>query len=321
MSASPAPAASVPYRRLVLGSAISLLTLAGVVWWATQQDVPPLPSSAEALTLVGVACIAYLSNAVVRGWRWRVILRWAHITHEAVDAFGLIAVAHMGNTVLFARGGEVLRILLMAERSSARKRELVGTFITERLLDGGALVVLFSLVSLGGVAGSSTERNSALIALGVLSLMVLGGLIYLRLRVAGRFERFAAFVRPLARSSRPLLSARGLGLATVTAALWLGEALVFWLVTQALQLQVSPTEAMFVTLLASFAGMLPSAPGYAGTLDAAVLFGLHTVGVASGAAVACLLIYRFVVFVPLTVIGFGVTGLRYGSLRSIFRRS
>jgi uncharacterized protein (TIRG00374 family) len=321
MSASSTTTSSAPYRRLLLGSVISVLTLAGVVWWTTQQEAPELPSSASALTFIGLACTAYISSAVARGWRWHVILRWARIRHETVDAFALIAVAHMGNTVLFARGGEVLRILLMAERSSARKRELIGTFVTERLLDGGTLVLLFALVSFVGVANSSTERDSAIVALVVLGLAVISGFVYLRLRVAGRFERFAGFIRPLARSSRPLFSTRGVGLATVTAGLWLSEGLVFWLVTQALQLQVSATEAMFVTLLASFAGMLPSAPGYAGTLDAAVLFGLNTVGVAGGAAIACLLLYRFVVFVPLTVVGFGVTGLRYGGLRSLFRRS
>jgi hypothetical protein len=122
-------------RRSALGFAISAVSLLGVAWWARGQDPPTFPSSGGKLALVAFALFVYAAATVCRGFRWHVILRHSRIRHAPADAYGLATVAYMGNAVLPARGGELLRILLMAERSTGRRLGIAGTILAERLLD------------------------------------------------------------------------------------------------------------------------------------------------------------------------------------------
>jgi hypothetical protein len=49
-----------------------------------------------------------------------------------------------------------------------------------------------------------------------------------------------------------------------------------------------------------------------GTFDAAVVYGVHAIGGSKSAALSYLILLRFVLFVPITVVGFVVLVTRYG---------
>ena len=67
----------------------------------------------------------------------------------------------MGNNVLPARGGELLRTFLLGARTQATKRTILGTIVAERVLDAVALgVILVVLVgALLGDCGRRTRRR------------------------------------------------------------------------------------------------------------------------------------------------------------------
>jgi uncharacterized membrane protein YbhN (UPF0104 family) len=267
-----------------------------------------------------VALLVYAVATLARGWRWHVILRHGHIPHEAKDAYGLTVVGYMGNTVLPARGGEALRIILLGQRSTARRREILGAILPERLLDAAALATLFCILTFAGTGGSPTGKLPAIIA----AVLLVGGLValvaYLRLRIAGRFATFAERVRPVARASRLLLTTWGAGLFAVSLGVWLLEALVFWLTAESIEVGMSLLEALLVVVLGSFLALVPAGPGYAGTYDAAMLFALRAIHVSKSAALGCVILFRFVVFVPITVVGLVLMVTRYGGLKAILRR-
>lgn len=98
------------------------------------------------------------------------------------------------------------------------------------------------------------------------------------------------------------------------------EGVVFWLGAEALGISMTAPEALAVIVLASLSALIPAGPGYVGTYDVAALFALHEVGVKGGAAVSCLLLSRFVIFVPISVVGLGMVILRYGGMRDVLRR-
>jgi uncharacterized membrane protein YbhN (UPF0104 family) len=83
---------------------------------------------------------------------------------------------------------------------------------------------------------------------------------------------------------------------------------------------MSVPEATFVTVLASLSALIPAGPGYVGTYDAAALFGLHALHVTGGVAVGCVIMFRFVIFVPITIGGLILMVVRYGGLRQALRR-
>lgn len=323
MRTASAEALTVPARwdtRTIVGLGVSLVSVAGCVWWASSQKTPAFPSGVANWSLLVAGVVLYGMATLARGWRWDTILRFLDVGHQRADAYALNVVGYMGNTVLPARGGEVLRMFLLSERSDARKREVAGSVISERLLDAGALVLLFVVVVLTGIGDAPGGKNSAIPAGIALVLAVGGAFGYLQLRRAGRFGGFADRIRPFARASRQLLSPRGAGLFAVTLAVWLTEAAIFSLCAHSLGLSVSVLDAVAVTVLASLSALIPAGPGYVGTFDAAALFALHRLGVTGGAAVGCILLYRFVIFVPVTCVGLILMVARYGGIRGALRR-
>jgi uncharacterized membrane protein YbhN (UPF0104 family) len=307
--------------RDILGLAISAVSLAAFVWWATKQERPEFPTGTRELLELAACLLIYAGATLLRGWRWHTILRRSDVDHERSDAYALTVVGYMGNNVLPARSGELLRVLLLGERSTAKRRVILGTIIAERFLDLLTIVTLFAALTVGDVA----DKPLGLAPLALVGGVVLAGATVLGLlkavRRRGRLERFAEIVRPFAHATRVLVGRTGVVLAAVTVAVWLLEALIFWLVGDSLHLGITPVEALFLVVLTSFVAIIPSAPGYIGTFEAAIVFGLNALGIEGGQAVAFALLIRFLLYVPITFVGLGLMLMRYGGLRRLRFRS
>jgi glycosyltransferase 2 family protein len=303
-----------PNVSTVIGAVVSLVSLAAVAWWVSKQESPELPDSASGYAWLVLAFFVIAGNYALRGWRWHRIMRHAGIEHRLRDAFGLTLVGYMGNNVLPARGGELLRIGLLGARSSARRREILGTVIAERLLDAAVLVALFVALTWAGVAGSPGGRGEAALAAGGLLACAAALALYLRLRRGGRFERFAATVRPVASASRLLTRRQGIPLAALSLVIWCVDAVSFLLITRSIGIELSLPDALVVVVLAALGAAIPAAPGYVGTFDAGMLLGLNATGVEGGAAVGVLLLTRFLFFVPVTLAGLAALVFGYGGL-------
>jgi len=298
--------------RKVGGTLVSVVALVAVVWWANGQERPQFPSALPDWLALAAATATYAVVTAARGWRWHAILRHAHITHRGSDAGALVTVGYMGNTVLPARGGEFLRVILMAQRSDANKREILGSIVSERLLDASVLLFLFATMTFAGAAPSGLGNRLAIACLIGAAAIIAAALAVVRIRRSGRLDRVASAIRPFLRASRPLASSVGFVLLLVTAVLWGLEVAVFWLVGQAVNIDVSFVEGAFLVVLTSFVMSIPAAPGYVGTFDAALLFGLTGYGVVGGQALAFALLWRFVLFVPVTIVGLILIFVRYG---------
>ena len=307
--------------RTAAGLAVSVVSLGAVAWWASKQEAPHFPTAPQDLALLAAALLVYAVATVVRGWRWHVILRTDGIEHKRADALGLVCVGYMGNTVLPARGGEVLRVMLLGQRTDARKREILGSILAERALDAVVLVALFVLLTFAGAAGRPAGTTPAIVAAAGLVAGAVALWVYLKLRRAGRLEGFAAKVRPLVKASRPLIGVVGVVLALATVFVWALEGAVLVLVGQSLGLSLSLVEGLSVTVLASFFALIPAAPGYVGTYDAAILFGMKALDVAGNTALSFALLVRFMLFVPITVVGLVLMLVRYGGLGALRQAS
>jgi uncharacterized membrane protein YbhN (UPF0104 family) len=308
------------HLRTLLGFAISAISLIAVIWWATKQEAPSFPTGRREVLELGGCLLVYAATTALRGWRWHTILRQAHVEHAPADAYALTVVGYMGNNVLPARSGELLRVLLLGERTTAKRRVILGSIIAERFLDLVTIVTLFTLLTALDVAGSP---------LGVAPLVFVGGiavaggtlLVLLKgFRRRGRLERFADLVRPFAHATRVLIGWRGAILAALSVVIWLFEASTFWLIGDSLHLDFSALEALFLVVLVAFVSIIPSGPGYIGTFEAAVVFGLDALGIEGGQALAFALMVRFLFYVPITFAGLGLMLWRYGGIPSLRRR-
>ena len=303
--------------RGAFGIVVSIVSLGGVVWWASHQSRPQLPSGARDLALVFCGLCVYAAVTAARGLRWNVIVRGAGIDSSYSQSLQLVIIGYMGNTVLPLRGGEVLRVLLLTRESNAGYPRVIGTIVPERLLDLAALTVIFVPLTAVGVAGSPVGDAPAVVGAVLVVLGALGLFVYLRLRVAGYLSKFADRVRPLTTASRLLMRPRGAALFALSVGIWLAEALVFYCVAHALELGIAPLDSLYVVIAASFVSLIPAGPGFAGTFDGAVLFVLKALGVAGGAAVGCVVLYRLVIFGPITATGLVLLVRSHGGLRML----
>lgn len=301
-------------RLRVVGVAISLVAIGAVVWWAARQPPPELPGSTPQFVALVAAIGVYGVATALRAERWLLLLERSAARPSRSDAYGLTVVGFMGNNVLPVRGGDALRVYLMAPRAGASARTVIGTLVAERLLDAATLLLLFAVLAYGVLRGIDAPSGAAFGLAGA-TLVVLTALAALALRIGGKSDRgrrLIAFLEPMSIATRDLRGRHGAGMAAITVAIWAVEAATYWLVGEATGLDMHPVEALYLIALASVFVLIPSGPGYAGTLDGAVLLGVKAIGAGGSEAVSYLVALRFVLLVPITLAGLLVLLLRYG---------
>jgi glycosyltransferase 2 family protein len=303
---------------------VSVVALAAVVWWATKQESPHIPTGGDSIAWIAAALALYVVATLVRAERWHQILDHTGVNAKRADCYALSTVGYMGNNVLPARAGEALRVVLLAPRCNASKRTLISSIVGERVLDVIALLTIFVVTVYGLLSTSEvlpTDRPLLVTGIGVL-LLVAGAVAIWVLRRHHFFERVRDWLRPLADSPRALVSRWGLVLLAGTFVLWTIEASVYWTVARAVDMDISIGGALYLVALTNFVAALPAAPGSLGTFDAAVAWGSHRLGATGSVAVSYVILIRFVLYVPITIVGLIVLVARYGGwsrLRSATR--
>jgi uncharacterized membrane protein YbhN (UPF0104 family) len=302
--------------RILAGAhvAVSLVALGAVVWWAMRQDPPELPRTRnDVLALVG-ALVLYALAMLTRAERWHRIVERARIPAERGDTYRLTAVGYMGNNVLPARSGDLMRAFLLAPLAGTRRRVVLGTIVAERLLDAVALGLVFAAVALVFVRDAALPNTTvlALVAIGAVAVALIGLATLLWARRTGALGRARELLRPLAAPTRDLASGHGASLLVLSLVVWLLEASVYLAIARAVNLDFGFAGALYVMTLANVFALIPAAPGYVGTYDAGVLFAVRSLDEAGSAAVAYLVMLRFLLFVPVTLVGLAFLMTRYG---------
>ena len=98
-------------------------------------------------------------------------------------------------------------------------------------------------------------------------------------------------------------------------ALWLVEGSIYAILGPVAGIQLSLLDGLYIMALANLVSLVPAAPGYVGTYDAAVLLGVRLVGGGTrAAALGYVVLMRFVLFVPIALVGLVAMLARYGGL-------
>lgn len=307
----------------MLGAVVSVAMLAGLVWWASKQDPPELPTSASHLTALLAAIVLYFGACALRGERWQVLLVENRAKPKRADSYSLIAVGYLGNNVLPARAGDALRVMLMAPRAETDARTVIGTLIAERLCDVLVLGVLFLVLAYGLLSGAGTDvfgdrlGTAGLLFAAVAVALVAAALVLGR---TGHLKRVVAFLAPMATATRRLLRGRhGIEVLVLTVLVWTCEGAVWYLTAVAADLGINVLEALYLLALSSMLVLIPAGPGYAGTMDAAIILGSKALGKSSSAALTYLILLRFVLMVPITIAGLILGAMRYGGIQRMVR--
>jgi uncharacterized membrane protein YbhN (UPF0104 family) len=250
----------------------------------------------------------------VRGERWQALLRHNGAHPKRADSYALTAVGYMGNNVLPARAGDAFRVVFMAPRADTGARTVIGTLVAERLLDVAVLGTAFLVLTFGVVDHAGVPSGSRLrfVAGAVIVAGIAAAAAIVVAHRRGHLARLWAFVAPMIAATAKLRGRHGAEMLGTTVVIWALEASVWWATGEASGLDLGAVEACYLLALASMFAMIPSGPGYAGTMDAAVIFGARVLDRTASAALSYLLLLRFVLFVPITLVGLVLLVVRYG---------
>jgi uncharacterized membrane protein YbhN (UPF0104 family) len=308
-------------RALLVPAVVSVVALTAVVWWASRQQLPHLPAASVALPRLTAALALYALATCLRGERWMRLLRDAGARLSRVDSYAVTTVGYMGNNALPARAGDILKSVLSSRRTRTPTADGFGTLVAERVLDALALVAIFAVLvttlSLPlGIEGWMLAAVGAALALAAAAAAFLG-------RDTGAGQRVREISTRLLAPTRRLWSPTGAALLGLSIVLWVIEGSVYAVLGAVAGVHLSLLDGLYIMALANLVALVPAAPGYLGTFDAAVLLGIRLLaGGTHAAALAYAVVVRFVLFVPITLVGLVALVVRYGGLRrlSVARR-
>lgn len=301
----------------VVGLAISGLALAFVLGTMDLPEAGRLMAQADVVVLVaalGLLVVQLLMRAV----RWRILLP-RRADGERVHlrvAVPALLIGYLGNAVLPARLGEPLRAAVVARRERLDFAECFGATVVERVVDTATLAIVAFLAALVlGVTTSVVALTGAAATAGlvVIGLLVSIGVTGITTLVAGRVDRWTRSARIDALTDRVVAFARGvdrgrsprrlLAAAAVSCACWALDALVFWVVAQAIGVSLSIPQAVLVAAMTVLVTAIPAAPGYVGTYELAATGTATALGIPGTEALAVALLSHVVTTVPLAVGG------------------
>jgi uncharacterized membrane protein YbhN (UPF0104 family) len=222
---------------------------------------------------------------------------------RARQAVGPLAVGYLGNTVLPARLGEVVRIVLISRRAAVPATPATASVVVERGVD------LIALLTVATAASGLSGVTSWLPFAAVVALLVAVGLVLpLADRIADRLpSRLPApvldvldrLLRAFA-AARPRVVARAWLLSLLA---WACDALVIWLCAMAVGAPLSPGTAVLVAAGAAAGAALPAAAGYLGTYELGAMTMAAVAGVPADQALQIALLGHAIAVVPLAVAG------------------
>jgi uncharacterized protein (TIRG00374 family) len=328
--------------RGLIGLAVTVLLL----WWVFHDA-----KWGEVMADLRAANIPLLLLAVVvgtmifplRAIRWRPILDPVAPRLPFRPLWRATAIGMMANNILPARAGELVRAFVLSRETTVPFSAAFASLVVDRVFDGVIVILLMVLAmfdpafpseTLVGGRPASNWAGSGIVIVAVVA-MGLYAIVFFPDRLIRLFEAFSRRVAPrFEERGRQLLRSFAEGLSVLrhpgrfavvffwALALWLTQALAFWIGFRAFGIDVPFSASLFVQGLIVLGVAAPSTPGFFGLFEGAAKLGLLVYGVDESLAVAWGLTYHILSLLPITVIGLyyvASSGMRLGELREVRR--
>jgi glycosyltransferase 2 family protein len=321
--------------------AIGLALTIGLLWWVF-RDVPwtevlhVLQNANVPLAILSVIVATLIFP--LRALRWRPILHAVQPNIPFGPLWRATAMGFMANSILPSRIGELVRAFALTRETTVTFSAAFASLVVDRVFDGFVVLLLMVLAMLDPAfpRGESAAYTSAGIAavLAILGIaLVLYIIVFFPAQLIRLFELFARRVAPrFEERGRTFLRAFADGLSVLrhpgrflvvflwALALWLTNALSFWLMFRALGIDAPYSAALFLQGLIVFFVALPSTPGFFGLFEAGAKVGLVLYGVSETLAVSWGFIFHVLSLIPITLIGLyyvARAGMTLGDLKKI----
>jgi glycosyltransferase 2 family protein len=299
---------------LALAGVLLYYSLRGIEWhqvWFTLSSAQ-VPFVVLALALMTLALF-------LRSYRWRVILS-AEGKVSIPLAFWATAAGYLGNNVLPARAGEVVRSLMISSRTGMSKAFVLTTALSERVVDAIAVITISSVVLLTmkerpGWLASAAKPFAIMGFCGVAAIVLVPAFEVfwfkflavlplppkLRGQVEGALRNGLQGIRSFHDHSRLIR------FVSLTAVIWCIDALTAVTLARSIQIHITVPMAFLLTAGLALGSALPSTPGYVGIYQFVAVSVLTPFGLSRTAAIAYILLFQalnYLVVLSLGGVGF-----------------
>lgn len=304
-------------RRLV--QSIFSLVLSVLVLYAVlshfdlRRTLLSIRQARPALLVLSIALM--ITCYFLRGARWQI---WER-SLSYWDSFRLILIGFMGNNVLPARLGEILRAHCTAAKTSDERGRTaaLGSITAERILDGLILAVFgFTAIAL---VPMDRRLQAALFFVSLVLISFALALVFgvyfheqIRSLIAAANRKFPGHMTAFAREKTnnyldgflPLGTLpRMLGAIISTAVIWAIEMVACYFFGRAIWPHMSISIAVVFLTVVNFASLLPFTMGGIGTIDAVVPVFLISAGVPSYLALGMVVLQHAAQYLFTTITG------------------
>jgi glycosyltransferase 2 family protein len=331
----------IPWRGAI-GLALSALLL----WWVFRDVEWALVGRdlrGANIPLVLLSVIVATMVFPLRAMRWRPILDPIAPNLPFGPLWRATTTGFMANSILPARAGELVRAFVLSRETPVPFSAAFASLVVDRVFDAVVVILMMVLAMfdprfpsdtlIGGRPASNYAGSGVIVVLGV--AIALYAIVFFPDRLIRIYEVFARRVAPrFEERGKVMLRSFADGLSILrhprrfvvvflwAAALWLTQAVAFWIMFKALGITAPFSAALFLNGVIMFAVALPSTPGYFGPFEAGAVAGLGVYGVEKSLAVAWSLSYHVLTLIPIVAIGLyyvARSGLRLGELQQIKR--
>jgi uncharacterized protein (TIRG00374 family) len=300
--------------RLILCLAVSAvclyLAVQGIDFERTVQEL----KKSSPTPILGAVFFLFLSYWI-RAYRWRYLLLPVKRI-STPPLFRSTLIGFMGNYLLPLRAGEVMRAVSIGQTQEISKAAALGSIVLERVFDGVVLSMTpFLLLTAIDLPSWVTRVNMGLLALYIIGLAGLMTATQHGWTEAWIQKATALMSMPFAQRVESVATEflQGMKGITGTGALvpvflfslvcWFFHGLYFFLLFEALDLELSFWAALIIQMVIGLGVILPAAPGYVGNFEYFAVLSLALFGIVQESALAYALLAHVCQFIPVTAVG------------------
>ncbi len=281
--------------------------------------------------------LGFLFNTIAlyaRGQRWGVLIS-ARKHPKPLDLFFTSAIGYLGNSVLPARAGEILRSAVLGKTMGISGSFVFATALTERLMDFIALLLIGSICILAGVIAIPQELFTIIPLISLISILALV-IFFSAWRLEHLFQKIIdwmripehwrswiiGFLNQFLLGTRALVDLRrACFFLAFTAMIWLFDGVGTVVFAHGFDLSVSLDQALLLLVAMGLSSALPSTPGYVGIYQFVAVTVMPAFGITPSQALVFILSAQAVNVS--TIVLWGLLGLwRFGGWNPLdLRRS
>ncbi|MBN1981989.1 MAG: flippase-like domain-containing protein [Chitinivibrionales bacterium] len=297
-----------------------LIAAAGLYFFFTGVSLPKLWADFQQIsfqTLFLTACCS-IFTIYFRALRWRIILPdVAHASKKNI--VGITMVGFMINNIFPARLGEAARVLLLWRKNKYSPAMSIGSLVVERIMDaltfvGFLIIPIFMIPRLNslhvvGYVGAAGIGVSLVVVILYLKFEAvstrIGKWVVVKSKLPQRLQRLIlTLCREITMTigwlRSPLQVTKVIALSCCTMIWYI---FMIMLLSEQSSTHIGILEAMFAQAFAAFGAAIPLAPGYVGTLHAAMLHGLSLLGMKGDEGRVLAILYHGVNYIAINIAG------------------